>query len=154
MKLEKVTSIILWVIMGISVLFIVMLTSNISDDFTDATMNTWINVNLNWTYILLGAATFIAISFALIQTATDKQAAKAGGIALVFALVVLAIAYTMSTDVIRPFHGSAELIANGSLTPSIYKWVGTTLYATYILLGLIVASIAAFGIKSIASNKN
>lgn len=154
MKLEKVTSIILWVIMGISVLLIVMLTSNISDDLTDATMNTWINVNLNWTYILLGAATFIAITFALIQTATDKQAAKAGGIALVFALVVLAIAYTMSTDTIRPFHGSAELIANGSLTPSIYKWVGTTLYATYILLGLIVASIAAFGVKSIASSKN
>ncbi|MFV0522048.1 MAG: hypothetical protein ACK5MI_06430 [Mangrovibacterium sp.] len=154
MKLEKVTSIVLWVTLAVSVLLVLMLALNISDDVTDATMNSWINANLNWAYILLGAATFIAIIFALIQTATDKQAAKAGGIALIFAVVVIGIAYSLASDAIPNFHGAQDLVADGTLTPTISKWVGATLYATYILLGLIVVSIAGFGVKAIFSSRN
>lgn len=154
MKLEKVTSIVLWVILGLSVLLIAMLSFNISEDVTDSTMNSWINANLNWTYILLGAATFIAVIFALIQTVTDKEAAKSGAIALVCAVVVIGIAYALASDAIPTFHGAKELVVNGELTATISKWVGATLYVTYILLGLIVASIAGFGVKSLASSKN
>ncbi|MFV0553914.1 MAG: hypothetical protein ACK5LR_04335 [Mangrovibacterium sp.] len=154
MKLEKVTNIILGVIMAVSVLLIVMLTMNISDDMTDATMNSWINANLNWTYTLLGAATFIAVVFALIQTVTDKNAAKSGGIALACAVVIIGAAYALASDAIPNFHGVQDLVAEGSLTNAISKWVGTTLYTTYILLGLIIASIVGFGVKSIFASKN
>ncbi|MFV0365735.1 MAG: hypothetical protein ACK5JS_04430 [Mangrovibacterium sp.] len=154
MKLEKVTNIILWGTLAVSVLLMLMLTLNISDDMTDATMNSWINANLNWTYILLGAATFIAVIFALIQTATDKQAAKSGAIALVFALVIVGISYALASDAIPSFYGAKELVAEGSLTPTISKWVGATLYATYILLALIVGSIIGFGAKALVNSKN
>ncbi|MFV0290992.1 MAG: hypothetical protein ACK5IJ_08905 [Mangrovibacterium sp.] len=151
MKFEKVTNIVLWVAFAISIILVAMLAFNVSDDRTDVAMNTWITANLNWTYILLGAASIIAIVFAIVQTVTDKDSAKAGGIALVFSLIILAISYALASDAIPQFHGVEKFVADGSLTPSISKWVGTTLYATYVLLGLILVSIVGFGLKGLVS---
>ena len=144
MKLEKVLTIALWVLLAVSAFLIVSLMTNISENDADATMGAWINTNLTWSYILLAIGAVVAVVFALYNTLTDKAAAKKGLMALVFAGVVLAIAYALSTDVLPQFHGVEKFIAEGTLTPSISKWIDTTLYATYILILLaIVATVVS-----------
>ena len=138
MKLEKVLTIILWVLLAVSAFLVVSLMANISDNDADPTMGAWINTNLTWSYILLGIAAAFAVVFALINTFTDKAAAKKGLIALAFAGVVLAISYALASDALPQFYGVEKFIADGSLTSTVSKWIDTTLYATYILLLLAV----------------
>ncbi|PTN07277.1 hypothetical protein [Mangrovibacterium marinum] len=142
MKLEKVLNILLWVLLAVSAILIVSMMTNLSDDNADATMGTWINTNLSWSYFLLGASTIIAVVFALFHTFTDKAAAKKGLTALVFAGVVVVLAYVFASDAIPQFHGVEKFVTDGSLTTTISKWIGTTLYATYILLFLTIIAIA------------
>ncbi|WP_321286977.1 hypothetical protein [uncultured Sunxiuqinia sp.] len=142
MKLEKVLSIVLWVLLGVSAVLIVSMMTNISENEADPTMGAWINTNLTWSYILLGVGAVLAIVFALYHTFTDKEAAKKGAMALVFSGVVLAISYFIASDAIPQFYGVDKFVAEGTLNTTVSKWVGTTLYATYILLGLTILSIA------------
>lgn len=144
MKLEKVLTIVLWVLLVVSAFLIVSMMTNISENEADPAMGAWINTNLTWSYILLGIGAVVAVVFALYNTFTDKAAAKKGLVALVFAGVVLAISYALSTDALPEFHGVEKFIADGTLTPTISKWVDTTLYATYILILLaIVATVVS-----------
>ncbi|MCW0482489.1 hypothetical protein [Gaoshiqia sediminis] len=149
MKLEKVLNILMWVLLAVSAFLIVSLTMNLSDNEADPTMGAWINTNLTWSYILLGASAVVALVFAVLHTATDKDAAKKGLIALVFAGVVLAISYAFASDAIPQFHGVDKFVADGSLTQSVSKWIGTTLYATYILLFLSIIAIAVSSVYRI-----
>ena len=144
MKLEKVLTIVLWVLLAVSAFLIVSMMTNISENDADATMGAWINTNLTWSYILLGIGAVFAIVFALFNTFTDKAAAKKGLMALVFAGVVLAISYALSSEALPVFYGVEKFIADGTLTNSISKWIDTTLYATYILILLaIVATVVS-----------
>ncbi|MGQ8336429.1 hypothetical protein ACUNWD_07740 [Sunxiuqinia sp. A32] len=144
MKLDKVLTIMLWVLLAVSAFLVVSMMANISENDADPTMNAWINTNITWSYLLLGISAVVAIVFALLHTFTDKDAAKKGLMALVFAGVVLAISYALSTDALPEFYGVEKFIADGSLTNSISKWIDTTLYATYILLLLaIVATVVS-----------
>ena len=149
MKLDKVLTIVLWVLLAVSAILIISMMSNISDNDADATMGAWINTNITWSYILLGASAIIAVVFAVYNTFTDKDAAKKGLIALVFAGVVLAIAYVFASDAIPQFHGVDKFIAEGIINNSISKWIGTTLYATYILLFLSIIAIAVSAVTRI-----
>ena len=149
MKLEKVLSIVLWVLLAVSAILVVSMMTNISENDADPVMGAWINTNLTWSYFLLGVGAVVAITFALIHTFTDKDAAKKGGIALVFAAVVLAISYMFASDAIPQFYGVDKFIADGTLDNSISKWIGTTLYATYILLFLSIISIAVSAVARI-----
>jgi small-conductance mechanosensitive channel len=149
MKLDKVLTIVLWVLLAVSAVLVISMMTNISENDADPTMGAWINTNLTWSYILLGASAVIAVVFALFNTFTDKAAAKKGLIALVFAGVILAISYALASDAIPQFHGVQKFVADGTLDTSISKWIGTTLYATYILLFLAVISIAGFAVTRI-----
>jgi len=142
MKLEKVLSIVLWVLLAVSAVLIVSMMTNISENEADPTMGAWINTTLTWSYILLGIGAVVAIVFALINTFTDKEAAKKGLMALVFAGVVLAISYALASDAIPQFYGVDKFVEDGTLTNSVSKWIGTTLIATYVLLGLSIVAIA------------
>ncbi|WP_163718304.1 hypothetical protein [Mangrovibacterium lignilyticum] len=149
MKSEKVLSILLWVLLAVSAILVVSLMMNLSDDKADSTMGAWINTNLTWSYLLLGAGTIVAVVFALIHTFTDKAAAKKGLVALVFAGVVLGLAYVIASGSIPEFYGVDKYVADGSLTTTISKWIGTTLYATYILLFLAIVAIAVSAVSRI-----
>lgn len=149
MKLEKVLNIVLWVLLAVSAILIVSLMANLSDNEADATMGSWINTNLTWTYLLLGAGAIISVVFAIFHTVTDKAAAKKGLYSLVAAGVVLALAYVMASDAIPQFYGVEKFVADGSLTTSVSKWIGTTLYATYILLALSIVGIAVSAVYRI-----
>ncbi len=149
MKLEKVTTILLWVLLAVSAVLIVSMMTNISENEADPTMSTWINTNLTWTYILLGVGAVVGVVFAMIQTFTDKEAAKKGLLALIFAGVVFGVAYVLASDAIPQFYGVEKFLADGTLTNSISKLIGTTLYATYILLFLSVVGVAFSSIARI-----
>lgn len=149
MKLEKVLNITLWVLLAVSAFLIVSLMMNLSDNEADPTMGAWINTNLTWSYILLGIGAAVAIIFALVQTFTDKAAAKKGLTALVFVAIVLVLSYILASDAMPQFHGVEKYIADGSLTNSISKWIDTALNATYILLFLAIMGIVVTSVSRI-----
>ena len=149
MKLEKVLSIVLWVLLAVSAFLIVSMMTNISENETDATMGAWINTDIVWTYVLLGASAVIAVVAALLNTFTDKVAAKRGLISLVFAAVIFGISYVFASDAIPTFFGVEKFIADGTLTASISKMVGTGLYATYLLFGLAFLAIALSAVRRV-----
>ena len=149
MKLEKVLSIVLWVLLAVSAVLIVSMMTNISENDADPTMGAWINTNLTWSYILLGIGAVVAIVFALYNTFTDKDAAKKGLIALVFTAVVIVISYVLASDAIPQFYGVEKFVADGTLTATISKMVGTGLYATYVLFVLVMLAIAGSSLNKV-----
>jgi hypothetical protein len=141
-KIGKIVTIILWVLLLVSAVLIVSLIVNINEDVkTDPAMLSWINTNIIWTYILIAFGAGVAIIAGLMQTATDKKAAKGGLISLVFLGVVALVSYLMASSEIPQFIGVDKFINNGTLTEGIAKLVDTGLYATYILLGIAILSI-------------
>lgn len=142
-KEGKIVTILLWVIIIISAVLVVSLMANVGEDYkTNAVLAGWIYTNLTWAYILLAICAGIAIVFGLFQMVTDRKAAKGGLIALVFLGVVAGISYMLSSDEIPQFIGVQKFINDGTLTEKVSKLVDTGLYATYILLGLALLSIA------------
>lgn len=141
MKFAKVTTIVLWVLLGITVFLVISLLANIDENKSDAAMDTWINANLYWAYILFGAAIGIALVMELITTATDKKASKNALIAFVFMGAVVGLSYMFSDSSIPQFYGVEKFVENGDLTTNVSKWIGTGLIATYILSGLAVMGI-------------
>jgi hypothetical protein len=116
--------------------------ANISENDQDPTMGSWINTNLVWAYILVAVGAGVAIISGLVHMVTDKKAARGGLIALGALAVVVVISYSLASDAIPQFPGVEKFINNGTLTANVSKLVDTSLYATYILLGLAVLSIA------------
>ncbi len=143
MKVNKLLNIVLWVVIAVSAVLIISLISNISDNDNDSTMGTWINTNLTWAYILLFACGAIALLFALVQVFTDKAAMKNGLVTLVVMGVIGLISYSLADGSIPQFHGVEKFVETGDLTPAISKWIGTTLYGTYILFFFALLAMAA-----------
>ncbi|NOR74473.1 MAG: hypothetical protein GQ525_04890 [Draconibacterium sp.] len=138
-KIGKIVTVALWVLLLISSVLIVSLMVNINEDIkTDPAMLSWINTNLIWAYILIAFGAGVAIIAGLLQTVTDKKAAKGGIISLVFLGIVALVSYLMASSEIPEFIGVDKFINNGSLTEGIAKLVDTGLYATYLLLGIAI----------------
>ena len=141
-KIGKIVTIVLWVLLIVSSVLIVSLLVNINEDVkTDPAMLSWVNSNLIWAYILIAFGAGFAIIAGLLQTVTDKKAAKGGLISLVFLGTVALVSYLLASSEIPQFVGVDKFINDGSLTEGIAKLVDTGLYATYILLGLAILSI-------------
>lgn len=149
MKFAKATTIMLWVLLGITVFLVISLLANLDDNKADAAMGAWINANLYWAYFLFGIAIAIAVIMEFISTATDKKASKSALIALLFMGAVVGFAYLFSDSAIPKFYGVQKFIDSGSLTPNVSKWIGTGLIATYILSGLAVLGIIWSSISGI-----
>ena len=140
-KVERIVTILLWVLIIISAVLVVTLMTNIGDE-TDPVMGGWINTNLVWAYILFGICAGIAILAALFHMLTDIKAAKKGLLSIVFLGVVALISYLLASDEIPQFIGVQKFVNDGTLTTQVAKLVDTGLYATYILLALAILSIA------------
>ena len=141
MKSSKILNIVLWVIIAVSAFLVVSLISNLSDNKTDPTMGAWINTNLTWVYILFIACVGALALFGVYQMLTDRSAMKNGLVAIVFLGVIGLISYALADSSIPKFHGVENFVANG-LTPTVCKWIGTTLYGTYILFFIAVIAMA------------
>jgi hypothetical protein len=142
-KTGKIVTIVLWALLIVSAILIVSLIANINAEVeTDPAMNSWVNTNLIWAYILVALGAGLAVIAGLFHTVTDKKAAKGGMISLAFLGVIAFVSYLMASSEIPQFIGVDKFINDGTLTESIAKLVDTGLYATYILLGLAILSIA------------
>lgn len=142
-KTGKIVTIVLWALLIVSAILIVSLVANINEEVkTDPAMNSWVNTNLVWAYILIALGAGVAIIAGLFHTVTDKKAAKGGMISLAFLGAVAFVSYLLASSEIPQFIGVDKFINDGSLTESVAKLVDTGLYATYILLGLAILSIA------------
>ena len=142
-KTNKFVTILLWVLLIISAILVVSLMANISENDQDPTMGSWINTNLVWAYILVAIGAGVAIISGFLHMVTDKNALKGGLIALGFFVVVGVISYSLASDAIPQFIGVDKFINEGTLTPQVAKLVDTGLYATYILIGLAIVSVAS-----------
>lgn len=142
-KIAKIVTIVLWALLIVSAVLIISLVVNINEEVdTDPTMLNWVNSNLVWAYILVAFGAGVAVIAGLFHTVTDKKAAKAGIISLVFMGVVALVAYLMASPEIPQFIGVDKFINDGTLNERVSKLVDTGLYATYILLVLAILSIA------------
>ncbi len=142
-KTGKIVTIVLWALIIVSTILLVSLFVNISEVDTDPTMGSWINTNIIWAYILVAIGAGVAIISGLLHMFTDKKAAKNGLISLAFLAIVALIAYVLASPEIPQFVGVDKFIADGTLNEQVAKLIDTGLYATYILLGLAVLSIAS-----------
>lgn len=112
-------------------------------------MDTWVNANLYWAYILFFISIGAALVLEAINTAGDKKAAKSALIAIVFLGAVVGLSYMFSDSSIPSFYGVEKFVEAGDLTPNVSKWIGTGLIATYILSGLAILGIIWSSISSI-----
>lgn len=141
MKFAKITTIMLWVILGISLFLIISLLSNLDANTSDAGMSTWISANLSWSYVLLFIATIAAILLEFANTISDKKATKSALIALGFLGGVILISYIFADSEMPKFFGAQKFIDDGTVTPTVLKWIGTGLIASYILSAISVVAI-------------
>lgn len=149
MKFAKITTIMLWVFLGISVFLVISLLSNLNENTSDPAMDTWVNANLYWSYILFFISIGAALVLEAINTAADKKAAKSALIAIVFLGAVVGLSYMFSDSAIPTFYGVEKFVESGDLTPNVSKWIGTGLIATYILSALAIIGIVWSSISSI-----
>ena len=145
-KTGKIVTIVLWALLIVSAILIVSLFVNLSEIETDPAMNSWVNSNLVWAYILVAVGAGVAILAGLVNMATDKKAAKGGIISLAFMGAVVLIAYLLASPEIPQFVGVEKFLNDGTLNESVAKWVDTGLYATYLLLGIAIVSIAGMSV--------
>jgi len=141
MKFAKITTIMLWVFLGITIFLVISLLSNLNENASDSGMSAWINANLYWAYALFGVAIAAALVLEFANTITDKKATRSALVAILFMVAVVGIAYMFSDSEIPKFYGVEKFIENGDLTANVSKWIGTGLIATYILIALSVIGI-------------
>lgn len=136
-KTSRIVTIILWALIGVSIILSVSLVANISDNKSDLGMLSWINVNLIWVYILGIVGTGLALIFAIFQTLSSRQEAKKGLTSILFLAAVVLIAYLLASPEMPKFIGADKFIAEG-LTGQTIKLVDTGLIALYIMLAVSV----------------
>ncbi len=132
MKFTKITTITLWVIMGISIFMIISLLSNLGEG-ADPNMDTWLNVNLSWSYVLLCIAGAAALVMEFLNMLADRKALKSALVGIGLLAAVLLISYMFSDSSIPKFYGAEKFVEDGILNNTVSLWIDTGLIATYIL---------------------
>lgn len=140
-KVGRILTIIMWVLLLISGILVISLITSISENDQDAVMGNWISTNLTWSYILFAIAAGIIIVAGLYQMATDMNSLKSGLFVVAFFVIVIGIAYLFTSNTMPQFNGVDKFIADGTLTPKVSRMIGLGLNTTYILFILAIASV-------------
>jgi hypothetical protein len=145
MKKMNLAKYVLWGLSAISVvLFVILFTSIENETNPGARAERFISLNINWAVFLTVIASVIALGFAIAQTIVDKKKTISSLAVLAgFALIII-ISYVSSSNQIPQFFGVEKFVADGTLTPSISRWIGTGLVTTYILFAAALLSILVF----------
>jgi len=135
-NIAKITKILLWVLIALSVFFALMLFTNTTEENT-----TWVGNSLTFTEILLyltaGAAVVASLYIFTMKLIAKPKRALISLIPILLLLVIFIIAKSQASDAILDmptYDGDANV-------PSQLKWSGTGLIIMYVLLGLAVVSI-------------
>ncbi|MBN1769061.1 MAG: hypothetical protein JXR50_03285 [Prolixibacteraceae bacterium] len=144
-KSRKITTIVLWVLMIISIAFFVYMFVSI-DSETDPSAKAveLITLNINWAIILFAIGAVIILVFSLLQVFGDKSKLINSAVFLVLFAAIIGIGYALASSDIPNFFGVDKFIANGTVNETISRWIGTGLHVTYILLGGAFLSIIGF----------
>ena len=142
-KVTRILNIILWVILAVSALFFILLL----DKIDTPQMDSLINLNLRWSYVLFGIAAIVALGFAVSQMFSSGEKAKKSLMAIGAIALVFIIANLLSSSEIPHFYGANAMVQKGTLTPEVAKFTDTLLYSTYILFGGAVLSVVYSGLS-------
>lgn len=131
--LNKVISLILYTLMGISVI----ISGLFYFDFISE------NLFIIWAYILIGIATLTALGFAVSGIFTSSKSAKNSLIPFAVAVVLIFVAYLIASDEVLVFQGYEKFFyEDNSMDPNVFsKLIGTGLMTTYSLGILALISI-------------
>lgn len=140
MNLSKITSWVLYVLMGVSIVIAILFYVGGTSE-TDAPMNPYVNVTLYWGYILALvalAATFILsiVNFAKNAAHDPKKAVKSIVPILGLVLVVI-ISYVLGD-------GTQLYMPNYKGTDNTYEWLkfaDMLFYTMYFLFGVAIVSV-------------
>jgi len=146
-KSSKIAKIVLWVLFGLSILlFILLLTSIESQTNPGARAEKLITLSIYWSEFLVIVGALIALGYAAKQMVSNKKQALTSLLILAgFALVII-VSWAVSSSEIPHFFGVEKFVADGSLTPSISRWIGTGLVTTYILFAGAALSVVGFSV--------
>jgi hypothetical protein len=127
LSLSKISKIILYSLMSISVLFILLYGFGSIDE----------GMFLIWAYILVAIASVSAILFPVAYFIMNPSKAKTTMMGLGGFAIIAGISYLLSSSEIPTFLGSEEF----NITESLSKNIGMGLIATYILSLLTIGAI-------------
>ena len=138
--LKTTLKIILWVIMGISILLLVWFYFGPKVPGTEGTSlaePVATNYALWWSYFLFALTVAITLIFAIINIFTSPGGLKRALTVLAGVAVLVGVSYLLASD--QPLNMPGYEGAGNN--PTTLKWVGTGLIATYILAGIAFLSI-------------
>jgi hypothetical protein len=147
-KISKYINIFLWVVIGITAVLAISFIASINTNTKDPAMQSWLDTNLIWTYLLLALSIIVLIGFGLYQLFTEFKQSKKGLISLLAMGIIVLVAYLLASDEIPQFFGAQKFVEQGIISPSICKWIDTGLFTTYVFFAL---SLIAIGYSSISS---
>lgn len=135
-NIAKITKVLLWVLIALSIFFALMLFTNTTDEDT-----TWISNSLTFTEIILyltaGAVVLASLYIFTMKLIAKPKRAMISLIPIVLVLIIFLIAKSQASDALLEmpnYDGDANV-------PSQLKWTGTGLIMMYVLLGLASVSI-------------
>ena len=139
-KLTRIINIILWALLGISLVLFVLFYMGSAVPGTEGTNMyepTITETTLNWAYIMLFIAIALTIGFSVVNLITNPKALKRSLFILLGVGVLLVISYYLASDEVLSMPG----YEGSENVPKTLKFAGTGLYLTYILAGIATLSI-------------
>ncbi len=136
---NKIASVLLYILAGISVIFVLLFYFG---PYASGTENTPMEEPkitqsiLIWTYCLVGLATGLTIIFQIVNIIKNPSNAKKTLTSILLIGVLVFIAYILASDEVMDITG----YKGGDNVPGTLKTVGTGLITLYLLIGLAVVS--------------
>ena len=131
----KYVSIAKYALLGISAVVIALFLALGEFDKLTGVDDSWLTLMMNWTYIMVGLASVLAIIFPIFHMVQNPKGALQSLMGLAIVAVVIAIAYAFSED--TPIKTAVELYDN----PASLKLSDTGLFTTYAALGVAILAV-------------
>jgi len=131
----KYVSIAKYALLGISAVVIALFLALGDFDKLTGVDDSWLTLMMNWTYIMVGLASVLAIIFPIFHMVQNPKGALQSLMGLAIVAVVIAIAYAFSED--TPIKTAVELYDN----PASLKLSDTGLFTTYAALGVAILAV-------------
>ena len=123
------------------VISVVLVFLVVKDSNDNVKLQSSLDTNFYWAYFLFIVALAGIVFFSIYQAVTIKGDSKKTIIAVTGLVVVVLIAYIMSSTEIPQFYGTKALVADGTLTPRSAQLTDTGLYTSYILALITVGAL-------------
>jgi hypothetical protein len=137
---SKILKILTWVLMAVTIVFaVIFYLGNIvpGTEGTRIEEPTITQSFLVWAYILFLLTAGVTLFFSIVNFVVNPKGAKKSLVGLVAAIAIIVISYLLSDDTLlnMPFYDGKDNV------PGTLKFVDTTLFTAYILVGIAFLSI-------------